>query len=267
MQQTQINTRMQNSTCRELLFRGMRDGLPIGLGYLSVAFAFGITAVSRGVPAWIAVLISMTNVTSAGQLAGLDLMVVGCTMGEMILTQCVINMRYALMSVSLSQKLDKTVRLIDRLIISFCNTDEVFAVASGQAGLVGRYYLYGLILPPYLGWSLGTLLGCVASGLLPARVMAALGIAIYGMFIAIVIPPARGNRAVACVLGGAVLLSCAFRYLPYLNSVSSGFVIILCAVTAAALGAVFAPIPVEDAETTSDIPAEQKSDSSREVQP
>ena len=261
MQQMQTNIRMQNSTRRELLFRGMRDGLPIGLGYLSVAFAFGIAAVLRGVPAWIAVLISMTNVTSAGQLAGLDLMVVGCTMGEMILTQCVINMRYALMSVSLSQKLDKTVRLIDRLIISFCNTDEVFAVASGQPGLVGRYYLYGLILPPYLGWSLGTLLGCVASGLLSARVMAALGIAIYGMFIAIVIPPARKDRAVACVLGGAVLLSCAFQYLPFLKQhVSSGFVIILCAVTAATLGAVFAPISVEDTETTADIP-------SKEVQP
>ena len=214
---------------RKQYLRGLYDGVPIGLGYLSVSFAFGITAVSRGVPGWIALLISMTNLTSAGQLAGLDLMVLGAAMGEMILTQCVINMRYALMSVSLSQKLDHTVRLRDRFLIAFGNTDEVFAVASGQAGRVGRYYLFGLITAPYIGWSSGTLLGTVASGVLPDAVMAALGIAIYGMFVAIVIPPSKRSRAVALVLGGAVALSCAFRYLPYLKNVSSGFVIIICA--------------------------------------
>lgn len=233
-------------TPRQLFLRGLRDGVPIGLGYLSVSFAFGITAVSRGVPGWIALLISMTNLTSAGQLAGLDLMVLGCTVGEMILTQCVINLRYALMSVSLSQKLDASVRLRDRFLIAFGNTDEVFAVASGQPGLVGRFYLFGLIVAPYIGWSSGTLLGTVASGLLPVSVMSALGIAIYGMFVAIVIPPAKKHRAVAAVLGGAVALACAFRYLPVLNRVSGGFVIILCAVIAASLGAVLAPIPDDD---------------------
>ena len=235
-------------TPRQKFLRGLRDGVPIGLGYLSVSFAFGITAVSRGVPGWIALLISMTNLTSAGQLAGLDLMVLGCAMGEMILTQCVINMRYALMSVSLSQKVDGTVRLRDRFLIAFGNTDEVFAVASGQPGKVGRYYLFGLIVAPYIGWSTGTLLGTIASGLLPASVMAALGIAIYGMFVAIVIPPAKKSRAVALVLGGAVALACAFRCIPVLSHVSGGFVIIICAVTAAALGAVFAPIPKDDGE-------------------
>lgn len=238
-------------TSRQQFLRGVRDGVPIGLGYLSVSFAFGITAVSRGVPGWIALLISMTNLTSAGQLAGLDLMVIGCAMGEMILTQCVINLRYALMSVSLSQKVDASVRLRDRFLIAFGNTDEVFAVASGQPGLVGRYYLFGLIVAPYIGWSSGTLLGTVASGLLPESVMAALGIAIYGMFVAIVIPPARKSRAVALVLGGAVALSCAFRYLPLLNQVSGGFVIIICAVIAASLGAIFAPIPETDEEVES----------------
>ena len=233
-------------TPRQQFLRGLRDGVPIGLGYLSVSFAFGITAVSRGVPAWIALLISMTNMTSAGQLAGLDLMVIGCAMGEMILTQCVINMRYALMSVSLSQKVDQSVRLRDRFLIAFGNTDEVFAVASGQPGKVGRYYLFGLIVAPYIGWSSGTLLGAVASGLLPESVMAALGIAIYGMFVAIVIPPAKKSRAVAWVLGGAVALSCAFRYIPVLNRVSGGFVIIICAVAAAALGAILAPIADEE---------------------
>lgn len=236
----------QSGTRKSLFLRGMKDGLPIGLGYLSVSFAFGITAVLRGVPAWIALLISMTNLTSAGQLAGLDLMVVGCTMGEMILTQCVINMRYALMSISLSQKMDATVRLRDRLLFSFGNTDEVFAVASGQPGRVGRYYLFGLIVPPYIGWSMGTLFGSVASGLLPASVMTALGIAIYGMFVAIVIPPARKSKPVALVLACSIFLACLFRWVPVINRVSSGFVIIICAVIAAVLGAVFAPIPDEE---------------------
>ncbi len=231
--------------------RGCRDGIPIGLGYLSVSFAFGISAVSKGLPAWAAVLISMTNLTSAGQLAGLDLIVAGCTMGEMILTQCVINARYALMSISLTQKVDRSVRFLDRFWISFANTDEIFAVASGQPSLVGRKYLFGLILCPYFGWTLGTLFGTAASELLPKSIMQALGIAIYGMFIAIVIPPARRSRPIAAVLCGAVLLSCAFRYLPGLRQISSGFVIILCAVICAAAAAYFAPIadaPAEEAQ-------------------
>ncbi len=243
-----ISSELQHNNRYASFLRGVRDGVPIGLGYLSVSFAFGITAVSRGVPAWIALLISMTNLTSAGQLAGLDLMVIGCTVGEMILTQCVINLRYALMSVSLSQKLDDTVRLRDRFLIAFGNTDEVFAVASGQPGRVGRYYLFGLIIAPYIGWALGTLCGSVASGVLPNGVMSALGIAIYGMFVAIIIPPAKKSRAVALVLLCAVALSSAFRYLPVLASVSSGFVIILCAVSAAVLGAIFAPVKEDGGE-------------------
>ena len=241
---------------RASFLKGLKDGVPIGLGYLSVSFAFGIAAVSKGVPPWIALFISMTNLTSAGQMAGLDLMVAGCTMWEMILTQCIINLRYALMSISLAQKTDKTVRLCDRFLIAFGNTDEVFAVASGQRGLVGRYYLFGLITAPYLGWSLGTLGGSVASGLLPESVMTALGIAIYGMFVAIVIPPAKTSKPVALVLLGSVGLACLFRWTPVLDRVSSGFVIILCAVTAAALGATFAPIKEEpEAGSEAEVPA------------
>ena len=225
---------------------GLHHGLPIGLGYLSVSFAFGIFSLGQGLSIWETLLISMTNLTSAGQLAGVPIIAVGGSAAELAVTQLVINLRYSLMSVSLSQKLDSSVKLKDRFLIAFVNTDEVFAVASGQPGKVGRYYLFGLIVAPYIGWSSGTLLGTVASGLLPASVMTALGIAIYGMFVAIVIPPAKKSRAVALVLGGAVALACAFRYIPVLSQVSGGFVIIICAVTAAALGAVFAPIPEAD---------------------
>ena len=133
---------------------GLRDGLPIFLGYVSVAFAFGISATGQGLTVWQVVLISMTNVTSAGQLAGVPLIAASAPLTEIGLTQLIINLRYALMSVSLSQKLDPDVRLGDRFAISFVNTDEVFAVASGKEGKVGRAYLYGLILPPYVGWAL-----------------------------------------------------------------------------------------------------------------
>lgn len=222
--------------------KGFKDGIPIALGYLSVSFTFGMMAVSGGLPALDAVLISMTNLTSAGQFAGLDLIIAGGTFFEMALTQLIINIRYALMSVSLSQKFHKSVNLLDRLLIAFGNTDEIFAVASGQKGEVGKKYMYGLILSPYLGWAFGTLIGAVASSILPASVRSALGIAIYGMFLAIFIPPVKYNKTVAIVVLIAAGMSIAFKYLPYLNTVSSGFVIIICAVAAAAVGAVIRPI-------------------------
>ncbi len=231
-----------NISARSSFIRGLYAGVPIGLGYLSVSFAFGITAISRGIPRLIVMLISMTNLTSAGQLAGVELMALGCGIGELLLSQCVINLRYALMGLSLAQKTDQSVRLRDRFLIAFGITDEVFALSASQPGLIGRYYLFGLIVAPYLGWSMGTLLGTVAGELLPQSVLSALGIAIYGMFVAIVIPPAKKSRAIVAVLAIAIGLSCAFRYLPYLKEVSSGFVVIVCALTAAVIGALAVPI-------------------------
>lgn len=186
---------------------------------------------------WAAVAISMTNVTSAGQFAGLSLIFGGGTLFETALTQFVINLRYALMSLSLSQKLERRVGLIDRMLFSFMMTDEVFAVASGQKGEVGKRYLFGVMIAPYCGWALGTLCGAVASGFLPPSVRSALSIAIYGMFIAIVVPVAKQSRAVLGVVALAVALSCAMHWLPVLNTVSSGFSIILCTVLASGLGA------------------------------
>ena len=225
--------------------QGLRHGLPIGLGYLSVSFAFGIKAVSDGLSPLQAVLISMTNLTSAGQMAGLPLMVGGAGLIEMALTQLIINLRYALMSLSLGQKLDKTMTTLHRMLFSFANTDEIFAVASSQPGTIGRHYLYGLMVAPYIGWSLGTLLGSVAGQLLPEAVRGALGIAIYGMFLAIILPPARKESPVRAVVLIAVALSLCFRYLPVLNQVSGGFVIIICAVAASALGAWLFPVKEE----------------------
>ena len=223
--------------------KGFRDGIPIGLGYLSVSFTFGMMAARSGLTIAQAVFISMTNVTSAGQLAGLNLIVAGAPMLEVALTQFIINLRYALMSLSLSQKLDGSMTTLHRVLFAFCNTDEVFAVAAGQKGQVGRGYLYGLITAPYIGWALGTFLGAAAGTLLPDILRDALGVAIYAMFIAIVVPPAKHNKAVRLAVLLAAALSCAMYYLPGLNAISSGFSIIICAVLVSALCAKFFPIP------------------------
>ncbi|MBQ9251537.1 MAG: AzlC family ABC transporter permease [Clostridia bacterium] len=217
--------------------KGIQHGIPIALGYLSVSFAFGMKAVGDGLTWLQAVLISITNVTSAGQMAGLPLMLGGASLVEMALTQLTINLRYGLMGLSLGRKLDDSMGTLQRLIFSFANTDEIFAVASSQPGKVGKRYLYGLMITPILGWALGTLLGGVAGTLLPAFVRTALGIAIYGMFLAIILPPARAKKPVRFVVLLSVGMSLCFRYIPGLNKVSSGFVIIICAVISAGIGA------------------------------
>ena len=212
--------------------RGIQDGIPIAVGYFSVSFTFGMMAVQSGISPFHAVLISLLNLTSAGQFAGL--------------TVIVINIRYALMSVSLSQKLVDSVKLRSRFLIAYGNTDEIFAVASSKPGTVGEKYLYGLIFLPVLGWVGGTLAGAVASTILPETIISALGVALYGMFIAIVVPPATEHREIRIVVILALILSAAFYYLPVLKQVSSGFMIIICTVVAAAIGAVLFPIKEEE---------------------
>ncbi|MBQ2888009.1 MAG: AzlC family ABC transporter permease [Firmicutes bacterium] len=226
----------------KLFKQGFTDGIPIGLGYFSVGFTFGLQAVAFGLPLWAPVLISMTNVTSAGQFAGLSIICALGTLVEMALAQLIINMRYALMSLSLSQKFDDTVRLVDRFLIAFVNTDEVFAVAAGRPGTVGRLYMFGLITAPYFGWALGTLLGAGVGDFLPQSLASALGIAIYGMFLAIIIPPAKQNHAIVVAIAVAVGLSCLFNWLPLLQNIGSGFVIIICTVVAAAVAALLFPV-------------------------
>lgn len=224
----------------------MRDGIPIALGYLSVSFTFGMKAVADGLFWWEALLISMSNLTSAGQFAGLSVMSAGGSLVEMGMTQLVINMRYALMSLSLTQKLDRGFGRAKRWLCGFGMTDEIFAVASSGAGAVSASYMAGLIITPFIGWSAGTVIGAAAGSVLPSAVRSALSVAIYGMFIAIFVPPMKKNRAVAAVVAIGVVLSCLFRFLPLLREISAGFAIIICAVAAAAVGAVL--FPVEDKE-------------------
>lgn len=226
--------------------KGLVDGIPICLGYLSVSFAFGIFAVENGLSPLEALLISMTCVTSAGQLAAVPIIAGAAGLTQLAISQLVINMRYALMSISLSQKLDENVTLADRFAIAFVNTDEVFAVASGQYGRVSKWYMYGLILTPWAGWAAGTITGALAGNVLPAVVTSSLGVAIYGMFIAIVVPEMRASSPVAVCVGIAVALSCLFSFIPALKSIPSGFVIIICACVASAIMAALCPVVCEE---------------------
>jgi len=228
--------------------KGISDGLPICIGYFSVSFAFGIFAVSSGLTVLQALLISMTNLTSAGQLAAVPIICAGGGLVELAISQLVINSRYALMSVSLSQRLGPSITAADRFLVAFGNTDEIFAVSVSNSGSVGKRYMYGLILTPFLGWSMGTLVGAVAGNILPAVVTTSLGVAIYGMFIAIVVPQAKKDKAAALCVCIAVILSCIFKYVPVLNTVPNGFVIIICAVLASVIMAIAAPIKIETEE-------------------
>ncbi len=231
-------------TKRDFL-RGVRAGVPIGLGYFPVSFSFGILAVSLGFYPWQAILISMITVTSAGQLSGIHTMLLPGAYLEMLLSQLTINVRYSFMSVSLSQKTDEKFRGIFRWLLGFFVTDEIFAVASMEK-TVRRSFFFGLCVMPFFGWTLGTTAGALLGNVLPEIVMNALCIAIYAMFVAIVVPQTKVEKPLLLVVLVSVLLSTAFYYLPYLSEVSAGLSVSICAIVSAALGAFFFPKKNED---------------------
>lgn len=227
---------------------GIKKGIPIALGYLSVSFTFGVKAVNGGIPAWAAVLISLTNLTSAGQFAGTNLILEGSGYLEMAVTTLVINLRYMLMSLALSQKVEKRTALRHRLVMGFGITDEIFAVSSAEIRTVTPPYFYGLMTLPILGWTGGTFLGAAASGLMPAALSSAMELGLYAMFIAIIIPPARKSLAITVVLLASVILSAAIYYLPPLQFISGGVRVIIAAILASLIGTVCFPLQAEREE-------------------
>ena len=223
---------------------GLRDGLAIGVGYFSVSFTFGILAVNGGLSPLAAGLISLTNMTSAGQFAGLTVILAHGSLVELALTQLVINLRYALMSLSLSQRLGPEFTTRRRMLVAFANTDEIFAVAMGRTAPLTPAYMYGLATLPILGWTGGTVVGAVAGAVLSPAVRSALGVALYSMFIAIVVPPMRHSKPVQAVVAAAVIVSCVFAWTPLSQAVGSGFAIVISTLVAAALGAWLFPMDV-----------------------
>ena len=228
------------------LRRGIRMGLPVGLGYFSVSFGFGAMAVSQGIRALDATLISAVNLTSAGQFAGLTLIVAMGSLWEMVMTQIVINSRYSLMSLALAQRMGQRIGFLPRLLIAFLNTDEIFALAMADPEPLTVPYLLGLGLLPFLGWTAGTLAGGLAGSALPADIRAALGVMLYGMFIAIVIPPAKQEKAVLVTVILALICSCVFHWADGLKTVSVGVSIVICTVAAAGAAAICFPVEPEE---------------------
>jgi len=231
-----------------LTFRnGVKDGLPISLAYLSVSFAFGVQASLLGVPVIISVLISMTNLTSAGQLAGLGVVAALGSFLEIAVMQLVINSRYFIMSIALSQKTDDSFTVGRRFLCATFITDEIFAIAAAKPKKISVKYFCGLALLPYIGWATGTLIGAVFGNVLPDNAAYALGIALYAMFIAIILPPSLSQRGVlAATLFGAGL-SCVLYYVPWFKGLSSGMSVIIAALAASFVAA--AIFPVNEAET------------------
>jgi predicted branched-subunit amino acid permease len=241
------NSMPTDSLSQQAIFKkGLRDGLPICLGYISVSFTFGMMTTENGLPFWLAMLISLTNLTSAGQFAGTALIIAGGTYLEIAVTTFVINIRYMLMSLSLAQKVEAKMTIPQRLALSFGITDEVFAVAIQQKGLINATYLAGLITMPFLGWLIGTLLGATTTNLLPIAWRSALGIAIYGMFIAIIMPPARRSMPIMLTLLLSIVLSSMLKWLPIFGQLSAGWKIIICAILASAYAARRFPIEYLD---------------------
>lgn len=263
IQNKEIQSAKQNRDYGDQLgfHEGFRDGIPICLGYFAVSIAFGIMAAGGGLTILEAVMISFFNLTSAGQFAGLTVMLSAGSLIEMAVTQFVINLRYSLMAIALSQKLDDRFRGLSRWAGAFFITDEIFATSINHEEKITRSYFLALGIMPVLGWSGGTLTGAILGNVLPELVTNALGVALYGMFIAVFVPKARDDKKVLLAVLLAVALSVAIYYVPVLSGISAGFAIIICAVVASAVCAILMPPPQSE---ESEQPASETAGSEQE---
>lgn len=232
----------ENMLSNYTFVRGMRDGIPICLGYFAVSFALGIAGRGVGMNAVQAFVMSLTMVASAGQFAAITLIGAGAGIIEMITTTVVVNLRYLLMSCSLTQKLSPETKLLHRLALSYCMTDEIFGLSISVDGFLRPVYTYGITVISVSGWCLGTVLGVVAGNILPALVTNALGVAMYGMFLAIIIPPAKENHFLGALVAVSMTASGLFSVLPYLKAISSGFRVIILTILIAGIAAVIHPM-------------------------
>ncbi len=222
--------------------KGLRDGIPIALGYFAVSFTLGITAKNAGLTALQAMLASFTLNASAGEFAGFTLIAAGASYLEVALMEFVANVRYLLMSCALSQKIAPDTPLLHRLLIGYDVTDEIFGISISVPGKLNPYYTFGAITIAVPGWSIGTYLGVVMGNVLPANIVSALSVGLYGMFIAIIIPPARKSKIVGAVVAFSMAASFAFAKLPVISDISSGMQTIILTVAISALAAFFFPV-------------------------
>lgn len=223
----------------------MRDGIPIALGYFAVSFSLGIQAKQIGVSALAATVMSLTNLTSAGEAAALTIIAANASYVEMAISQLVINIRYMLMSCALSQKLDPKASILHRFLVAFGVTDEIFGISISTEGKLNPFYTYGAMSLAIPGWTIGTCLGVIMGNILPVRIVNALSLALYGMFVAIFIPPAKEDKHVRIAVIAAMVCSLACTLLPYVKEISAGTRIIVLTVAIALAAAVLFPIEDE----------------------
>lgn len=228
---------------------GMRDGIPIGLGYLAVSFSLGVAAKSAGLTAFQGFIASLLNNASAGEYAGFTVIAANASYLEMTLMTLVANARYLLMSCALSQKFAPDTPLRHRLLVGYDVTDEIFGITIARQGILEPFYTYGAIVIAAPCWAVGTALGVVAGNLLPLRIVSALSVALFGMFLAVIIPPARENRIVAAFVLISFLASFAVAHLPYISQLSGGTRTILLTVAISAIAAALFPVKGEEEET------------------
>lgn len=230
--------------------KGVKDGIPIALGYFAVSFTLGITAKNAGLTALQAMLASFTLNASAGEFAGFTLIAAGASYLEVAIMEFVANARYLLMSCALSQKIPSDTPLLHRLIIGYDVTDEIFGISIAVPGKLNPFYTFGAIAIAVPGWSIGTYLGVVMGNILPANIVSALSVGLYGMFIAIIIPPARKSKIIAGIVAVSMAASFAFAKLPLVSNISSGVRTILLTVMISALVAYFFPVKEESSDET-----------------
>ena len=245
------NIESDESTYGQWFLKGLRNGIPICMGYFAVSFALGIAAGNVGMNALQSFVMSLTMVASAGEFAAVTLIGTGAGALEMIMTTLVVNLRYFLMSCSVTQKLSEKTGWGHRLLIAYCMTDEIFGLSVSVDGFLCPFYTYGITVISVSGWTLGTVLGVTAGNLLPTMISQALGVAMYGMFLAIIIPPSRKER----FIGGLVLISMSaswlFSVLPVLREIGSGFRIIILTLLLAGAAAAVRPVQEEHQESES----------------
>ena len=233
---------MSNKQC---FLKGMKAGIPIAMGYFAVAIALGIAAVRAGVGAFAAAFASLLNNASAGEYIAFTLIAAGASYMELITMEAVANARYLLMSAALSQKLKAGTSTLKRLLLGFTVTDEIFGVSMMQEGYLNPYFTYGAFVVATTGWTGGTLLGALMGDILPASVVTALSVGLYGMFISVFVPEAKKNRIVALLVLASFVLSAAFEYLPYISTLSSGLRVIILTVAISLGAALLFPIKEE----------------------
>ena len=228
-----------------VLREGVRDGIPIALGYFAVAFALGIAARNAGLTAVQGFVASFLNMASAGEYAGFTAIAAKAFYWEIALITLVTNARYLLMSTALSQRFAPNTPLRHRILVGYAVTDEIFGITIARPGFVEPWYNYGAMLVAIPGWSAGTALGVLAGNLLPELVVTALSVALYGMFLAVIIPPARESAVIAGVVAASFLLSFAAVHLPGVRDLSGGTRVILLTVLIAGAAALLFPVSEE----------------------